>query len=63
MRSKPSRRSVLRAFLALPLARGAAAAPAVFVTAGMDVGADRLAVQFNAWCASRAFVVTSPRRG
>ena len=63
MRSKPNRRSVLRALLALPLVRVAPVAPAVFVTAGVDVGADRLAVQFNVWCASRSFVLVDQLGG
>ena len=50
MSSKPSRRSVLLALLALT------ARPAL-------PAADPLGVKFDAWSASRSFVVTSTQRG
>jgi hypothetical protein len=50
MSSSPSRRALLLALLALPVAR---ALPA----------ADPLAARFEAWSASRTFVVTEPQRG
>lgn len=54
-----SRRRALLGLLALPFAR-VAAAPASAPLAGL---ADPLSARFEAWSASRTFVVTEPQRG
>lgn len=54
-----SRRSMLLSLLALPFA----AVTAVALKDGAASSEDRLSAQFNAWSASRSFVVTETRRG